>query len=123
MSDLKALLQSRVVNPSAHANTVITTIGVVIGSDESNNTVDIKYIDKAGKKRERSNVVVRLYGNGADWFPAVDDTVVIEDTGDTCVVVARHVGNYAMDVRSKRQLRQDINSDENGCLSPGGTIA
>lgn len=122
MAGLKEIMQRTIVNPAAHANTSITTIGVVTDSDESNNTVSVRYVDKIGKKRNRDNVVVRLYGNGADWFPAVDDTVVIEDTGDTCVVVARHVGNYSMDVRSRRQLRQDVYSDDSGCQNPGGTI-
>ncbi len=122
MAALKDKLQSEIVNPAARVNVGITTIGVVTDSDESNNTVSIKYIDKGGRKRNRDNVVVRLYGNGADWFPAVNDAVVVEDTGDTCVVVARHVGNYAMDVRSKRQLRQDVFSDGGGCQPPGGCI-
>ena len=122
MQTLREKLQSEIVNPTARVNTGITTIGIVTASDESNNTVSIRYIDKGGKKRNRDNVVVRLYGNGADWFPAINDTVVVEDTGDTCVVVARHVGNYAMDVRSKRQLRQDVFSDSGGCQSPGGSI-
>jgi hypothetical protein len=122
MGVLKDQLQSNVVNPAARVNNGITTIGVVTASDESNNTVSIRYVDKGGRKRNRDNVVVRLYGNGADWFPAVDEAVVVEDTGDTCVVVARHVGNYAMDVRSRRQLRQDAFSDESGCQPAGGSI-
>jgi hypothetical protein len=120
--ELKNLLQERVVNPATHINNIITTIGIITDSDESNNTCSILYIDKSGSKRNRDNVVVRLYGNGADWFPAVGDTVVIEDTGDTVVVVARHVGNYSMDVRSRRQLRQDILSDAGGCQMVGGCI-
>lgn len=119
---LKQLLQDRVVNPATHINNSITTIGIVTESDESNNTCSVLYTDKTGNKRNRDNVVVRLYGNGADWFPAIGDTVVIEDTGDTVVVVARHVGNYSMDVRSRRQLRQDILSDTGGCQTPGGSI-
>ena len=122
MSTFKEKIQSNLVNPVARVNAGITTIGIVTESDESNNTVSIKYVDKSGKKRNRDNVVVRLYGNGADWFPAINDAVVVEDTGDTCVVVARHVGNYAMDVRSKRQLRQDVFSDEGDCMPPGGSI-
>ena len=120
--ELKQILQTRIVAPTTHVNNIITTIGIVTDSDESNNTCSILYKDKNGNNQNRDNVVVRLYGNGADWFPTVNDVVVIEDTGDTVVVVARHVGNYAMDVRSRRQLRQDIHSDDNGCQSPGGFI-
>ena len=119
---MKAELQQNIVNPAAHVNSSITTIGIVTDSDESNNTCSILYIDKSGRKSNKDNVVVRLYGNGADWFPAIGDTVLIEDTGDTTVVVARHVGNYSMDVRSRRQLRQDVMSDEGGCQAPGGFI-
>ena len=115
--DLKNILQNRIVNPTARINNVITTIGVVTDSDESNN-----YIDKSGCKRNKDNVVVRLYGSGADWFPKVGYAVVVEDSGDTVVIVARHVGNYSMDVRSKRQLRQDVLSDSSGCQSIAGHI-
>lgn len=120
--NLKQILQHNVVNSATHINNSITTVGIITGSDESNNTCSILYIDKNGNNQNRENVVVRLYGNGADWFPAIGDTVVIEDTGDTVVVVARHVGNYSMDVRSRRQLRQDILSDTGGCQLVGGFI-
>lgn len=122
MATTRELIRDNLIYPSTFNDTNITTIGVVTASDESNNTCDIRYVDKTGYSRNRKDVVVRLYGNGADWFPAVNDTVVIEDTGETVVVVARHVGNYAMDVRSKRQLRQDCLSDETGCQEPGGSI-
>lgn len=122
MGTLKDMLQSNVVNPATHANSSITTVGVVTSSDESNNTVSIRYIDKSGNKSNRDNVTVRLYGNGADWFPSVNEAVIVEDTGDTCVVVARHVNNYAMDVRAKRQLKQDVYSDEPFCPLYGGYV-
>ena len=60
--ELKNILQNRIVNPTARINNVITTIGVVTDSDESNNTCNIFYIDKSGCKRNKDNVVVRLYG-------------------------------------------------------------
>jgi hypothetical protein len=121
MSGLKGILQSRVSNAAQHINNSITTVGVVTDSDEMNNTCSVRYVDKDGQKRNRDNVVVRLYGSGTDYFPAKDDTVVIEETGDTCVVIARHVGNYAMDVRSKMKLVKDIFSDSGGS-EPGGSI-
>jgi len=122
VSYYKSRFQERVVAPATRINNRITTIGVVTSTNESNNTCGILYTDKNGKKRNMNNVVIRLYGNGADWFPSVNDTVVIEDTGDTVVVVARHVGNYAMDVRSKRQLRQDVYSDCSSGQPAGGLI-
>ena len=102
--------------------TSITTLGIVTASDESNNTCSVQYVDKDGKKRNKEGVVVRLYGNGGDWFPAINDTVVLENTNDTLVCIARHVGNYNMDVRSKMQLRQDIYSDSSGG-AVGGQIS
>jgi len=120
MSVKKAIQEN--ANVAAHINTAITVVGIVTSSDESNNTCSVLYTDKRGIMSNRSNVGVRLYGNGTDWFPDVGDAVVIEDTGDTVVIIARHVGNYAMAVRSRRQLRQDIHSDDSGCQPPGGQI-
>ena len=114
MSQLKKLLQERVVNPAGHARGGITTLGQVTKSDEINNMCSINYIDKDGFKRNKDNVTVRLYGNGGDWFPQIDDHVVVEDNGDIVAIVARHVGNYNMDVRSKLRLTKDIHSDSAG---------
>ena len=114
MSKLKQIIQDRIVNPADHSRGGITTIGQVTKSDEINNMCSIKYIDKDGFKRNKDNVTVRLYGSGGDWFPGIDDYVVVEDNGDTVVVVARHVGNYNMDVRSKLKLTKDIYSDSSG---------
>lgn len=114
MSTLKQILQNKVVNPADHSRGTITTIGQVTKSDEINNMCSIRYIDKSGFKRNKDSVTVRLYGNGGDWFPAVDDFVVLEDSGETCTIVARHVGNYNMDVRSKLRLTKDVHSDSHG---------
>lgn len=114
MSRIKQIIQERIVNPAAFGRGGITTIGKVTASDELNNICSILYIDRAGFKRNKENVAVRLYGNGADWFPAEGDYVVIEDGGDTCVIVARHVENYNMDVRPKLHLARDIHSDSYG---------
>ena len=114
MSSLKQLIQNRIVNPADHTRGGLTTIAQVTQVDEINNMCSIKYIDKSGFKRNRDNVTVRLYGTGGDWFPALDDFVIVEDNGDTCVIIARHVDNYNMDVRSKLRLTQDIHSDSFG---------
>ncbi|WP_312339235.1 hypothetical protein [Anaerospora hongkongensis] len=114
MNKLKQIIQDRIVSPADHIRGSITTIGQVMKSDEINNMCSIKYVDKDGNKRNKDNVTVRLYGNGGDWFPAMDDFVVIEDTGSTVAIVARHVDNYNMDVRSKLRLTKDIHSDSFG---------
>lgn len=119
---LKSLIQDRIVNPASRINVTTKTLGIVLNSDDSNNTCKVKYVNKNGESCNKDNVTVRLYGKGTDWFPAKNDIVVIEDSGDTIVVVARYVGNYAMDVRSKRKLKKDIMSDSSGCQPPGGSI-
>lgn len=111
---LKDILQDRIVNPVARSVSTITTVGVVTDSDENNNTCSVQYVDKEGKKRNKNNVAVRLYGSGTDWFPAVDDNVVIEDSDDACIIIARHVSNYNIDVRSRMALQNDVFSDGEG---------
>lgn len=119
---LKQKLQQNVINPASHATQRITTIAVVTGTNEAKNTVNIEYINFDGKKCNKKDVVVRLYGSGTDWFPSKDDMVVIEESADTCVVVARHIGNYNMDVRSKMELRQDVHPDTSNGDTPGGGV-
>ncbi len=119
---LKDKIQHNVVNTTIHGMNSIDTIGLIKESDDSNNTCTVQYVDKNGNKRLRENVMVRLYGSGTDWFPSPGDNVIVQETEDTCIVVARHVGNYDMDVRSKMELKQDKFSDGGACNNPGGSI-
>ena len=114
MFDFKSGLRNSVINSVARLTDRIVTIGKVTKSDEINNLVSVRYVDKNGKTRNRDNVTVRLYGNGGDWFPSVGDYVVIEESNSDFSVVARHVGNYNMDVRSKMKLASDVYSDSSG---------
>lgn len=114
MQDFKSLLRNGLINSVARAVDRVITIGRVTKSDEINNTVSVQYVDKNGKIRNKENVTVRLYGNGGDWFPSVGNYVVIEESDSDMSVVARHVGNYNMDVRSKMQLESDVYSDSGG---------
>lgn len=114
MQDFKSLLRNGLINSVARAVDRVITIGRVTKSDEINNTVSVQYVDKNGKIRNKENVTVRLYGNGGDLFPSVGNYVVIEESDSDMSVVARHVGNYNMDVRSKMQLESDVYSDSGG---------
>jgi hypothetical protein len=119
MYDFKAQMRNTLINSVARLTDRIVTIGKVTKSDEINNMVSVQYVDKNGKSRNKDNVPVRLYGNGGDWFPSVGDLVIIEESNDDMSVIARHVGNYNMDVRSKMLLKQDIYSDSGGGTSGG----
>lgn len=118
---IKEKLISNIVQPVARDSGSVTTVAKVISSDEINNTCNITYMDRNGIKRNKENVVVRIYDNGSGYFPAIGDLVELQLERDICVIIARHVGNYNMDVRSKMQLRQDIYSDSSGS-AVGGSI-
>lgn len=121
MYDLRSNLRNNLINSVARLTDRIVTVGKVTKSDEINNLVSVQYVDKHGKTRNKDNVTVRLYGNGGDWFPSEGDMVVIEESDGDMSVVARHVGNYNMDVRSRMKLEQDNFSDSGGG-STGGFI-
>ena len=111
MSELSQGIQ-RLSNGAQHINQASTIHAEVIKSDETNNTCSIQYVDSiTRRKRNRDNVTVRLYGSGTDYFPKKGDTVIVQEDGDTCVVIARDVSNYAMDVSAQMKLTQDIYSD------------
>ena len=115
----KFRFEQEIANRSDHEREVFTSFAKVTKADEKNNTCSIQFVDKEGRKSNRDNVTVRLYGKGTDWFPEVDDVVEIEQGRDTLVIIARHVDNYEADVRSKQEMVQDIYSDSMGC-DPGG---
>lgn len=121
MATLRSALLNNIVQPIARDNESYTTVAKVLDSDEVNNVCSILYVDKGGRKRNKDNVVVRLYDTGSGYFPKTGEYVEVQLDRDTCVVVARHVGNYNMDVRSKMMLAQDIYSDNPGC-APGSSI-
>ena len=118
---LKGLLLDRVVQPNARDNESFTTVAIVTDSDEVNNVCSIQYVDRGGHKRNRDNVVVRLYDTGSGYFPKVGESVEVQLDRDTCVVIARHIGNYNTDVRAKMMLEQDVYSDNPG-NEPGSSI-
>lgn len=118
---LRQKIRDKIVTPVTYENEVITTTAFVLRADDKNNCCNIRYIDKHGKIRDRDNVIVRLTGSGMDWFPIKGDYVTIELARDTCVITARSITNYNMDVRSKMELKQDIFSDSLG-YPPGASI-
>lgn len=120
MSDFSRGVQ-RLSHGAQHINQASEIPAIVTKSDETNNTCSIKYIDSiTRKKRNRDNVMVRLYGSGTDYFPQKGDTVTVQEDGDTCVVIARDISNYAMDVQSKMKQTQDVFSDAPPAFSYAG---
>ena len=119
---IKDIIQNNIISPTMNSASQNLVTGLVLGSDSANNVCSIRYTNKTGNICNKENVPIRLYGNGTDWFPTTGEMVLVEDNGSTCTVIARYVGNYSMDVRSKLQLRQDVQSDDSGCQMPGGVI-
>ena len=119
---LKESIQNNILSPVINSSGQENRLAIVLKSDSANNVCSIRYSDKTGNICNRENVGIRLYGNGTDWFPSAGDMVIVEDNGSLCTVIARYVGNYSMDIRSKLQLTQDIQSDDSGCQMPGGVI-
>ena len=123
MSSLKNKINQNIINPLIKNNYENSTlVAEVTATHEENNTVDISYINRKGNKTNKENVMVRLYGSGTDWFPSAKDKVLIEESQNICVVIARHIGNYNMDVRSNMEIKQDVYSDKEGCRPAGGSI-
>lgn len=118
---IKDILLNHVVQPVARDNETFTTVAKVTASDELNNVCNIRYVDKSGIKRNKDNVAVRLYDTGSGYFPKVGEFVEVQLERDICVIIARHVGNYNSDVRSKMRLRKDVYSDNPG-KQPGGFV-
>ena len=116
MPSIKHTLNQNIVNPLIKNNyEKVTLVAEVTNTHEENNMVDITYLDRKGNKTNKKNVVVRLYGSGTD-------KVLIEESQNTCVVIARHIGNYNMDVRANMEIKQDVYSDKEGCRPAGGSI-
>ena len=121
MMVLQQQIRNKIVTPITYENETITTVAYVIKADDKNNSCDIRYIDKHGRIRNQDNVAVRLSGLGMDWFPVKGDYVTIELSRNSCIIIARYITNYNMEVRSKMELKQDIYSDSMG-YNPGASI-
>lgn len=119
MSELKKIIQRNIVNPAVQPDLQANTLGIVTQSDKASNTCSIRYTDKDGYVRSKDNVKVRICYTATDPLPKKNDVVEINDTGDTVAIIGKYVGDYAAEVRSKRQLRQDVMSDQSACCPPG----
>lgn len=118
MSGIKNFIQQNIVNPAIQPDTSITTIGIVTKADKSSNTCSVRYTDKDGYTHTKDDVKVRICYTATDPLPKKDDIVEINDTGDTTAIIGKYIGDYAVDIRSKRQLRQDVMSDGSTCSPP-----
>ena len=120
MYDLKSLIQNNVVAPVSRATGSSISVGKVTLADEINNSCSVEYVDKDGVVRNRSNIPAIVHGSAVDWFPDVNDYVLVEDYGQTVAIVAKYDGSYATTIRSKMRLVNDIypdaSSESGGCV-------
>lgn len=86
------------------------TVAKVRRSDSMNNVCDIQFVDG----RNVDNVPVKVYGDGMDWFPQVDEWVMVHVGRHMTEIVSRHVGNFGADILPGMALLMDKFSDFSG---------
>ena len=113
-------LKSGVVGESIRASSATRrTIAKVIDANENTNFCTIVYKDQSGSVTEMPQVAVDF--RNTDWFPEKGDTVLIDMTRNSAVIVSRYTTDYASEVRSEEKLENDIMPDGDGtCV--GGQI-
>ena len=120
MSEIRNLIADKIVNPASRNGQPSTLIARVLEADETNNWCSLEYVDKDGFSRNRDNVLVMQYG-ASRWFPKVKDLVIIEDRGESVIIVSKSFTSYSVEIKEKETLRKDVYPDQFGA-SVGGVI-
>lgn len=111
MNNIKKLFTENLVEPAADSRRSSTIIGEVIKVNEMENKCDVKYSDIRGKTNEKKDVLVFSYNKSViDWFPKINDKVLLQETDSVLYIVGPGEINHA-NLRSQIKLENDIFSD------------
>lgn len=110
MSDIKELLQNKVVTPNVETFGYVRSKGVIIHSYEKDNVCDIKYLDAKNRIINKDHVFVKIINND-DWFPQPGEPVEVEVNEQRVYIVGKIVNDYRKQVKQKNVLKSDIYAD------------
>ena len=106
MSDVKTLINDRIVSPGITNNAVSQTYGIVLKASEEENTCTVMYENNNAKMDIRKNV--NVFSQDDNWFPVPGDRVILEESNDNNPIIVGKIRNYTEEERSKRQYSQDV---------------
>lgn len=113
MGILGDAMKSGVISESIRASGEnLSTIAKVTRTDEANNVCSIVFVNKNGHKAEIKKASVDLRNQG--WFPSVGDLVKITVSGKSAMIESKYVEDYTKDVRSTKQMINDVSTDGDG---------
>lgn len=119
---LKDKLINNIVAPVANSHSATFITASVLAINERNNVCNISYINQEGVKVYNNNVPIKLNNiNFIDWFPKVNDTVIISVKRDEIFIVGPNYQQSYKEIRDQIQLSNDIYSD-NSSYFLGGYI-
>ena len=111
MSDIKNILQNKVVSPSIETSTTSKTLGVVIRAYEKDNVCDVRYSDIKSRIVTKEKVEVMPKNMEDDWFPSSGTLVVVETYGNSVFITGQVIKDYSKEVRPYKKLQHDIYVD------------
>lgn len=113
MGILSNALKDGVVGESIHASSEnLSTIAKVTRTDEANNVCTIVFVNRNGRKTEIKKATVDPRNQG--WFPSNGDIVKITVSGRSAVIESKYIEDYNKDVRSTKQMINDVSTDGDG---------
>ena len=117
---LKNKLVDNIIAPVATSHSATFIRGTVNSTNEKNNTCTVTYINLEGVKVKQEGVPIQLINTSfVDWFPKVNESVNVSvKKGEIYITGPDYQGNYSS-VRQRRQLTQDIYSDDSSYFIGG----
>ena len=100
------------------SNDAMSTIAKVTEVNKTSNTCTVEYINGNGQKTTSKDAFVDM--RNTDWFPKVNDCVLIKITGNSILVESQYTQDYAKDIMKKSKLKNDTTPDSDGTC--GGNI-
>ena len=110
-SNIKDKIKNKIVEPAANSRSVSTLSAKITKVNEKTNTCDVMYTRIDGTEMRRKNVDVLLTNKSfIDWFPEVNDIVLIQEKNNIVYIIGPSYSNYD-NVRKNIELKNDILSN------------
>ena len=105
---IQSKIKDRLIEPISKDNSITTLAGIVKETNEGANNCTVSFTDNNGAKQVKSNVPILITNKGfVDWFPKVNDSVLLQYKSDILYVVGPTYNNYN-NIRKDIKVEKDI---------------
>lgn len=111
MNYVNQKIKDKIVEPAANSRSVSTLSAKITNVNEKTNTCDVMYTRIDGTELRKKNVEILLNNKSfIDWFPEVNDNVLIQEKNNIVYVLGPAYSDYNK-IRKSIELKNDVFSN------------